>query len=125
MTSTTRTARISSPWSSLPGRTLDQCIGRNGLLLKDTLKYGIQIADGLARAHAAGIHADGSESPLTRELAGSVYSAVLEYMDKYPPRVWLDHRGLSVDSGEPMELAAGPGNSIGRWERRQSGSSPA
>jgi eukaryotic-like serine/threonine-protein kinase len=39
----------------VPGRTLDQYIGRNGLALKDTLKYGIQIADALARAHAAGI----------------------------------------------------------------------
>src|SRR3984893_10870097 len=39
----------------VPGRTLDQCIGRNGLSLKDTLKYGVQIADALARAHAAGI----------------------------------------------------------------------
>ncbi|HYW43428.1 MAG TPA: protein kinase [Bryobacteraceae bacterium] len=39
----------------VPGRTLDQCIGRTGLTLRDTLKYGIQIADGLARAHAAGI----------------------------------------------------------------------
>jgi Tol biopolymer transport system component len=39
----------------VPGRTLDQCVGRNGLSLKDTLKYGVQIADALARAHAAGI----------------------------------------------------------------------
>lgn len=39
----------------VPGRTLEQCIGRNGLALKDTLKYGMQIADALARAHAAGI----------------------------------------------------------------------
>jgi serine/threonine protein kinase len=39
----------------VPGKTLDQCIGKNGLSLKDTLKYGIQIADALARAHAAGI----------------------------------------------------------------------
>src|SRR3989442_170271 len=39
----------------VPGRTLDQCIGRSGLNLRDTLKYGAQIADGLARAHAAGI----------------------------------------------------------------------
>src|SRR5437763_4583015 len=38
-----------------PGKTLGQCIGKNGLSLKDTLKYGIQIADALARAHAAGI----------------------------------------------------------------------
>ena len=37
------------------GKTLDQRIGKNGLVLKDTLKYGIQIADAMARAHAAGI----------------------------------------------------------------------
>src|SRR5438128_3517521 len=39
----------------VPGKTLGQCIGKNGLSLKDTLKYGIQIADALARAHSAGI----------------------------------------------------------------------
>jgi serine/threonine protein kinase len=37
------------------GKTLDQHIGRTGLNLKDALTYGIQIADALARAHAAGI----------------------------------------------------------------------
>jgi Tol biopolymer transport system component/tRNA A-37 threonylcarbamoyl transferase component Bud32 len=39
----------------VPGQTLDQHIGKSGLSLKDVLKYGIQIADALARAHAAGI----------------------------------------------------------------------
>ena len=39
----------------VPGKTLDQLIGRNGLPLKDTLNYSIQIADALARAHSAGI----------------------------------------------------------------------
>src|SRR5438045_5678714 len=39
----------------VPGKTLGQCIGKNGLSLKDTLKYAIQVADALARAHAAGI----------------------------------------------------------------------
>jgi eukaryotic-like serine/threonine-protein kinase len=39
----------------VPGKTLDQHIGKTGLNLKDALKYGIQIADALARAHAAGI----------------------------------------------------------------------
>ena len=39
----------------VPGKTLDQYIGISGLSLKDALKYGIQIADALARAHAAGI----------------------------------------------------------------------
>ncbi len=39
----------------VPGKTLDQYIGKSGLSLKDALKYGIQVADALARAHAAGI----------------------------------------------------------------------
>src|ERR1041385_8682349 len=39
----------------VPGKTLDQLIGSNGLALRDTLKYAIQIADALARAHSAGI----------------------------------------------------------------------
>ena len=39
----------------VPGKTLDQCIGTSGLSLNDALKYAIQIADALARAHAAGI----------------------------------------------------------------------
>jgi serine/threonine protein kinase len=37
------------------GRTLGDVIGRKGLKLADTLRYAIQIAEGLARAHAAGI----------------------------------------------------------------------
>jgi eukaryotic-like serine/threonine-protein kinase len=37
------------------GRTLDQAIGRRGLKLADTLRLGVQIADALAAAHAAGI----------------------------------------------------------------------
>src|ERR1017187_3896425 len=37
------------------GRTLDHIIPRTGLKVSDLLKYAIPIADGLARAHAAGI----------------------------------------------------------------------
>ena len=37
------------------GKTLDQLIGKTGLVLKDTLRYAIQVADALARAHTAGI----------------------------------------------------------------------
>src|SRR3954453_863599 len=37
------------------GKTLDQLIGKTGLPLRDMLKYSIQIADALARAHSAGI----------------------------------------------------------------------
>src|SRR5512136_1238624 len=37
------------------GRSLDQLIGRRGLNLNEALGYAVQIADGLAKAHAAGI----------------------------------------------------------------------
>src|SRR5439155_5538569 len=37
------------------GKALDRLIGTSGLALKDTLKYAIQVADALARAHEAGI----------------------------------------------------------------------
>jgi serine/threonine protein kinase/Tol biopolymer transport system component len=39
----------------VPGKTLDQLIGKNGLPLRDNLNYSIQIAGALARAHSAGI----------------------------------------------------------------------
>ena len=37
------------------GKTLDQLIGRKGIRLPEALGYAAQIADGLAKAHAAGI----------------------------------------------------------------------
>src|SRR4051794_18809189 len=39
----------------VPGRTLDQRIGKKGLTLKKTLEIAAQMADALAAAHAAGI----------------------------------------------------------------------
>jgi eukaryotic-like serine/threonine-protein kinase len=43
----------------VPGKTLDRLIGANGLPLRDTLNYAIQIASALSAAHAAGIiHSD-------------------------------------------------------------------
>jgi hypothetical protein len=39
----------------VPGKTLEQLIGRKGMSLNQALKCGIQIADALSRAHAAGI----------------------------------------------------------------------
>src|SRR6516225_1679905 len=39
----------------VPGKTLEHLIGRKGLKLNDTLKYGAQMAEALAAAHAAGI----------------------------------------------------------------------
>jgi len=37
------------------GRSLDVLIGRRGLKLTESLGYAVQVADGLAKAHAAGI----------------------------------------------------------------------
>ncbi|MGB9005342.1 MAG: serine/threonine-protein kinase, partial [Candidatus Aminicenantales bacterium] len=37
------------------GATLEQLVGRKGLKLNEALGYAVQVADGLARAHAAGI----------------------------------------------------------------------
>jgi len=37
------------------GKTLDQLIGRNGMRLSELLRYAVQAADALAKAHAAGI----------------------------------------------------------------------
>jgi serine/threonine protein kinase/sugar lactone lactonase YvrE len=39
----------------VPGKTLDQLTPRKGLPLNQTLKYAVQIADALSRAHSAGI----------------------------------------------------------------------
>src|SRR3954453_20441841 len=39
----------------VPGKTLDQLIGRKGLRLNEALKYAVQIADALAQARSAGI----------------------------------------------------------------------
>src|SRR5205085_6243651 len=37
------------------GKTLEQLIGRKGMRLNEALKYAVQIADALAKAHSAGI----------------------------------------------------------------------
>jgi eukaryotic-like serine/threonine-protein kinase len=39
----------------VPGKALEQLIGRNGMRLNEALKYAVQIADALAKAHSAGI----------------------------------------------------------------------
>src|SRR4030088_3340109 len=39
----------------VPGKTLEQAIPDKGLRFADTLQYGIQMADALSAAHAAGI----------------------------------------------------------------------
>ena len=39
----------------VPGKTLGELIGRTGLKLGGAPRYGMQIADSLSRAHAAGV----------------------------------------------------------------------
>src|SRR5437899_2192809 len=39
----------------VPGKTLDGVIGRHGLKVNEVLRYSIQIADALSKAHAASI----------------------------------------------------------------------
>jgi serine/threonine protein kinase len=39
----------------VPGKTLDQLIGRKGMHVAEVLRYTVQIADALAKAHSAGI----------------------------------------------------------------------
>jgi serine/threonine protein kinase/Tol biopolymer transport system component len=55
------------------GKTLDQLIGRTGLRVNDAIKYAIQIADALARAHEAGIlHRDLKPSNIIVDQRGIV-----------------------------------------------------
>ena len=55
------------------GKTLDQAIGRRGLALGQVLKYGIQGADALAKAHSSGIlHRDLKPSNIMVTEAGVV-----------------------------------------------------
>jgi len=57
----------------IQGKTLDQAIGRKGLKLATALKYAVQIADALAKAHSAGIiHRDLKPSNVMITEAGLV-----------------------------------------------------
>jgi Tol biopolymer transport system component/predicted Ser/Thr protein kinase len=57
----------------VPGKTLEQLIGRKGLPLNEALKYAVQIADALALAHSVGIvHRDLKPSNIIVSESGHV-----------------------------------------------------
>jgi hypothetical protein len=55
-----------------------------------------------------GILKDGTEVPVQRRLQGYPYFAVQDYLEKYPPQIGVDERGLHVSLGEPFGLPSSP-----------------
>ena len=85
------------------GQTLDEKIGRKGLRLGETLKYAVQIADALARAHSAGIvHRD--LKPANIMIAEGGLVKVLDFgLAKLTERVENDPLGKTLDAAPPTE----------------------
>jgi len=55
-----------------------------------------------------GITKDGTEVPSRRTLRDYPYIAVQDYLEKYPPIVGLDERGLKVSLGDRLRLPYAP-----------------
>ncbi len=91
------------------GKSLDQLISRSGMRLEETLKYAIQIADGLAAAHDAGIlHRDlkpanvmVSDSGLIKVLDFGVAKLVKQWSTgaEDPTRPLPVNTGLATEDG--------------------------
>jgi eukaryotic-like serine/threonine-protein kinase len=80
----------------VPGKTLDQCIGRKGLSLSEALKYATQITEALAKAHAAGIvHRD--LKPANIMVTGEGLVKVLDFgLAKLTEQIAEDDRTLTM-----------------------------
>jgi len=86
------------------GKTLEELIGRKGLPVRETLKYAVQIADGLSTAHAAGIaHRDIKPGNIMVNDKGLIKILDFGLAKLSDSR----HRGMHVtEAGRGEELAA-------------------
>jgi len=87
------------------GKTLDQRIGHRGLRLSEALKYAVEIADALAKAHSAGIvHRDLKPTNIMVNEDGAI--RVLDFgLAKLTEQIQGDEAGLTADidaGGKPI-----------------------
>ncbi len=96
----------------VPGKTLDQLIGKNGFPLKDALNYSVQIADALARAHSAGIvHRDLKPANIIVAEDGPVKLLDFGLAKLTEPAV--DSEAATATMGAPEHLQTEEGSIVG------------
>ncbi len=84
----------------VPGRTLDAIVPRQGMRLSEALRVAIQVADGLAKAHGAGItHRDMKPSNVMLDADGRV--KILDFgLAKLTDRAETSEQDVTVTQGQ-------------------------